>query len=129
MTGFNPRPPKGGQNPTIFSPPSGGWGVKYYCIKGITNGYLKSSPFAALTLAIMIQITLRVTSIIIIGIPIIMKHKGIARTIYNSIDNWKFREFLPFRFTQADSSFFDNQHISGPIIPPKGKKKLAKADK
>ena len=55
--------------------------MKYYCINGITNGYLKSSPFGALTLAIITQITLRVPSNIINGIPIMMKHKGTARTI------------------------------------------------
>jgi hypothetical protein len=44
-------------------------------------------------------------------------------------DNWKLSEFLPFVFTQDDSSLLDNQHISGPIIPPKGKKKPAKADR
>ncbi|MDO9340554.1 MAG: hypothetical protein Q7T72_08515 [Bacteroidales bacterium] len=98
-------------------------------MKGISRGYLKSSPFAALTLAIIIHITLRVTSKKIIGIPIIIKHKGITRTIYSNIDNWKLSEFFPFTFTQTDSSFLDSQHISGPIIPPKGKKKPAKADR
>jgi len=44
-------------------------------------GYLNSSPFEALTLPIIMQITLSVPSIITIGIPTIMKHKGIARTI------------------------------------------------
>jgi hypothetical protein len=52
-----------------------------YCIKGITSGYLKSSPFGALTLAIITQITFSVPINIIIGIPIMMKHKGIVRTM------------------------------------------------
>jgi hypothetical protein len=98
-------------------------------MKGIIRGYLNSSPFDALTLAIITQTTLRVPSTIIIGIPIIMKHKGKARKIYSSIDNWKLIAFLPFIFTQADSSLFESQHISGPIIPPKGKKKPAKAER
>jgi hypothetical protein len=58
-----------------------------------------------------------------------MKHNGIARTIYKSIDNWKLIEFRPFKLTQADSSLFDNQQISGPKIPPTGKKKPAKAER
>jgi hypothetical protein len=77
----------------------------------------------------IMHITLRVPSNIIIGKPIIMKHKGIARTKYSRIDNWKLSAFRPFTFTHADSSLFDNQQISGPIIPPKGKKKPAKADR
>jgi hypothetical protein len=101
----------------------------YYCIKGIARGYLNCSPFAALMLAIIIHIILRVTRTITMGIPIKMKHKGIARNIYSRIDNWKLSEALPFRLTQADSSLFDNQHIRGPIIAPKGKKKPAKAER
>jgi len=100
-----------------------------YCINGIRRGYLKSSPLAALTLAIIIHTTLSVPSTTIIGIPIIMKQSGIARTIYSSMDNWKLIEFLPFKLTQADSSLFDSQQISGPKIPPKGKKKPAKAER
>ena len=57
-----------------------GWG-KNYCIKGITRGYLKVSPFEALTLAIIIHITLRVARKATIGIPIIMNINGKARTI------------------------------------------------
>jgi hypothetical protein len=98
-------------------------------MKGIRMGYLKNSPFDALMLAITRQIIFRVINNIIIGNPIIMKHKGIARTIYSSIDNWKLREAFPFKFTQSDSSLLDSQQISGPKIPPKGKKKLAKADR
>jgi hypothetical protein len=60
-----------------FKAPIGGWGV--YCINGITRGYLKSSPFGALTLAIIIQMTLRTPRKIIKGIPIRIKHKGITR--------------------------------------------------
>ena len=101
----------------------------YYCINGIESGYLNNSPFEAFTLAITRHIILSVTSSIIIGIPTIMKHKGIARTVYKSIDNSKLSEFLPLIFTQSDSSFLDNQQISGPIIPPKGKKKVANADR
>lgn len=98
-------------------------------MKGIKSGYLNTSPLEAFTLAIIKQITLRVTSAAIIGIPIIMKHKGKTSTIYSSTDNWKLSELFPFMLTQSDSSFFDNQHISGPIMPPKGKKKPAKADR
>jgi len=54
---------------------------KIYCTKGIERGYLKSSPFGAFTLAIIMQITFKALRIIIIGIPMIMKHKGIASTI------------------------------------------------
>jgi hypothetical protein len=82
-----------------------------------------------LTLAIIIQIILRITRNAIIGIPIRIKHKGKTRTIYSNIDNWKLSAALPFTFTQDDSSLFDSQHISGPIIAPKGKKKPAKADR
>jgi len=42
---------------------------------------LKSSPLGAFILAIMTQITLRVPNNITIGIPIMIKHKGIARTM------------------------------------------------
>ena len=52
-----------------------------YCIKGMESGYLKSSPLGALTLAIIIQITLRTLKMAIIGIPITMNINGIARTI------------------------------------------------
>lgn len=44
-------------------------------------GYLNSSPFEALTLAIIMQITFRNTRKIIIGIPTMIKHNGMARTI------------------------------------------------
>jgi hypothetical protein len=67
------------KNEEIKSPATRDWGG--YCINGITSGYLKSSPFGALTLAIITQITFRVPSTIIIGIPIMMKHKGIVRTM------------------------------------------------
>lgn len=52
-----------------------------YWIKGIEIGYLNSSPFEALTLAIIIHMTLSIINIPKIGNPIIMKHKGITRTI------------------------------------------------
>jgi hypothetical protein len=100
-----------------------------YCMNGITSGYLKSSPFGAFTLAIIMQITFRVPSNITIGMPIIIKNNGIARTIYRRIDNWKFRDAFPFKFTHDDSSLLVSQHISGPITPPKGKKKPAKAER
>jgi hypothetical protein len=50
-------------------------------MKGITNGYLKSSPFEALMLAMVIHTTLRVRSRKIIGNPIMIKHNGLTRTI------------------------------------------------
>ena len=52
-----------------------------YCTNGIESGYLKSSPFGAFILAMIMQITFSVLRIIIIGIPIIIRHKGIASTI------------------------------------------------
>jgi len=82
----------------------------------------------ALTLARIIQITFKIPRKMIIGIPIRMKHKGITRIIYSSIDSWKFIDAFPFTFTHDDSSLLVNQQISGPIIPPKGKKKPAKAE-
>jgi hypothetical protein len=93
------------------------------------SGYLKSSPFGALTLAKMIQITLRILIMAIMGIPIIMNTRGMARNIYSNTDSWKLRAFLPFRLTHSDSSLRVNQQISGPITPPNGKKNPAKADK
>jgi hypothetical protein len=109
------------------SPPIGRLGG--YCINGITRGYLKSSPFGAFTLAIITHITFRVPKIMTIGIPISIKHKGIAKTMYSSIDNWKLRDAFPFIFTQEDSSLLVSQQIRGPIIPPNGKKNIAKADR
>ena len=61
--------------------------MPFYCINGITSGYLKSSPLGAFTLAIITQTTLIVPKATMIGIPIIMKHKGIAKNMYSSIDN------------------------------------------
>lgn len=77
----------------------------------------------------MMQTIFIVPIIMMIGMPIIIKIRGIARTRYRSIESWKFIEAFPFSFTQVDSSFLDNQHTNGPIIPPKGKKKPAKADR
>jgi hypothetical protein len=91
-------------------------------MKGIVSGYLNNCPFEAFILAIIIQIILSVAKAIIMGIPMIMKHKGIARTIYSKIDKLKFREFLPLRLIHTDSSLLESQHIRGPIIPPNGKK-------
>lgn len=54
---------------------------------------------------------------------------GIASTMYRSIDKLKFRAALPFRLTHAESSLRDNQKINGPIMPPKGKKKPANAER
>jgi len=53
----------------------------FYCMNGIESGYLKSSPFGALTLAIMIQITFSKLNTAIIGIPITMNTRGMAKTI------------------------------------------------
>jgi len=61
--------------------------------------------------------------------PMMIKHNGIARTIYSSIDNWKLRAAFPLIFTHDDSSLLLSQQISGPITPPKGKKKPAKAER
>ena len=49
--------------------------------------------------------------------------------MYSSIDNWKLRDAFPFIFTQEDSSLLVSQQIRGPIIPPNGKKNIAKADR
>ena len=98
-------------------------------MNGITSGYLNNSPLGALTLAIIIQITSRVPRTTIIGIPIIIKTKGIVRTMYRSIDNWKLRDAFPFKFTQDDSSLLVSQQMSGPIIPPNGKMNMAKAER
>jgi hypothetical protein len=93
------------------------------------SGYLNNSPLGAFTLAIITQITFNIIRIPIKGNPIIMKHNGLTSTIYKRIESWKFREFLPFIFTHEDSSFLVSQQIRGPIIPPKGKKKPANADR
>lgn len=59
-------------------------------------GYLNSSPLEAFTLAMIIQITFNIPRNMMMGIPTIIKHKGMVRTIYNSIDNWKFSDDFPF---------------------------------
>jgi hypothetical protein len=98
-------------------------------MKGIESGYLKTSPCAAFILATTMQTTLNITRKISIGIPIRIIHSGIVRTIYSSMESWKFIAAFPFVFTHSDSALRDIQQTSGPIIPPKGKKKPAKADK
>jgi hypothetical protein len=50
-------------------------------MNGIEIGYLKVSPFAALTPAIIIQTILSMARNTIMGIPIIMKQRGIARIV------------------------------------------------
>ncbi len=92
-------------------------------------GYLNVSPLDAFTLPIIMQTIFSITMKATIGMPTIMKHRGKARTIYSSSEIWKFRDDLPFWSTHWDSSFRDNQQISGPIIPPKGKKNPAKAER
>ena len=62
----------------------------------MVTGYLNSSPLDAFTLAIMIQMTLRNTRKITIGIPIIIIHNGTASTIYNKIEIWKLSDAFPF---------------------------------
>lgn len=113
---------------SIYAEPKVSSGI-YYCINGIEIGYLNLSPFEPLMLAIIIQTTFRTPKNAIIGIPIIIKHKGITSTIYSSMESWKFNDAFPFSLTQADSSLFDNQQISGPMIPPNGKKKPANAER
>ncbi|MCX6333798.1 MAG: hypothetical protein NT092_05775 [Bacteroidia bacterium] len=62
--------------------------------------------------------------------PTIIKHSGMIRIQYNNIDRLKFMDAFPFSSIQADSSFRDTQHISGPITPPKGiGKKLANPER
>ncbi len=100
-----------------------------YCIKGIDNGYLNSSPLDDFTLAIIIHTTFSVTSTKIMGIPIIIKHKGIASTIYRRIESSKLSEDLPLKSTHCDSSFLESQQIKGPIILPNGKKNPANAER
>jgi len=65
-------------------------------MNGIVTGYLNSSPFEALTLAIIMQITSRKPRKIMIGIPTIIIINGIERTIYNNIESWKFIDCFPF---------------------------------
>jgi len=69
---------------------------KCYCMKGIETGYLNSSPFEAFTLPIITHMTFRKPRNITIGMPTIIKHRGIARTIYSKIEIWKFSEDFPF---------------------------------
>ena len=45
------------------------------------------------------------------------------------IDIWKLSDCFPFWSTHWDSSFLDSQQISGPIIPPNGKKNPANAER
>lgn len=91
---------------------------KYYCTNGIASGYLNSSPFEALTLAITIKIMSRIKSSPIRTNPIRIKQRGIHRKIYNVIEIWKFKDAFPFSLTHVDSSFRDNQQIRGPMIFP-----------
>ena len=98
-------------------------------MNGIASGYLNLSPLAAFTLEMIMQITRNTSRNPIIGKPIIIKQSGMARIIYNKMESWKFIDAFPFSFTHADSSFLDNQQISGPMIPPNGKKKPANADR
>jgi len=65
-------------------------------MKGMVMGYLNSSPFEAFTLPIIMQTTFRMIRKITIGIPTIIKHKGVARTIYNKTEIWKLRAAFPF---------------------------------
>jgi hypothetical protein len=65
-------------------------------MNGIAIGYLKSSPFEALTLAIIMHIIFIRIRKIRIGIPTIIIQSGAARIIYRSMDSWKLSEFLPF---------------------------------
>ncbi len=55
-------------------------------MKGITRGYLKYSPLDAFTLAMIVHMSFNNRRAPIMGNPIIIKHKGTARTIYNRID-------------------------------------------
>jgi len=98
-------------------------------MKGIEIGYLKTSPFAALMLATMTQITSRMPRAMRRGIPTIMKHSGMSKMVYSNIEIWKLSADLPFMSTHSDWSFLDTQQINGPIIPPKGKKYPAKVDR
>jgi len=65
-------------------------------MNGIVTGYLNSSPFEALTLAIIMQITSRKPRKIMIGIPTIIIINGIERTMYINIESWKFIDCFPF---------------------------------
>jgi len=65
-------------------------------MNGIAIGYLNSSPFEALTLAIMMHIIFIIIRKIRIGIPTMIIQSGAARIIYRSMDSWKLSEFLPF---------------------------------
>lgn len=98
-------------------------------MKGMERGYLNSSPLEAFILATIIHTTFRMTRKNRIGKPIIIKHKGITSIIYRRTDSSKFIDRFPFWSTQVESSFLDSQQMSGPIIPPKGKKKPANAER
>jgi hypothetical protein len=65
-------------------------------MKGIVIGYLNSSPFEALTLAIMMHIIFIIIRKIRIGMPTMIIHRGATRIIYRSMESWKLSEFLPF---------------------------------
>lgn len=56
-------------------------------MKGIDNGYRYLSPFEALTDAMITQITSSMERNAMMKMPIIIKQRGIARTIYSNIDN------------------------------------------
>jgi hypothetical protein len=96
--------------------------LNYYCINGIAIGYLNLSPLAVLILAMMTMINFSNISKPINRKPTIIMHKGATSIVYSKIDRLKFKAAFPFSSIHADSSFLESQQISGPIIPPKGKK-------
>lgn len=98
-------------------------------MNGMARGYLKYSPFDALMLATMIQTISSTPRNKSIGIPTRMKQSGIARMTYRSTEIWKFIAALPFVSTHADPSFLEIQQMRGPIMPPNGKIKPAKAER
>src|SRR5512133_2886125 len=98
-------------------------------MNGIETGYLKTSPFEAFIDATTTQISLRTIRDRMIGIPISIKHRGIASTMYISVESWKLSAAFPLKSTHADSCLRDIQQTIGPIMPPRGKKYPAKAER
>ena len=106
----------------------------------MVRGYEKYSPCEALTAAMMVA-TMSKTWSANMAIPVrTMKAIGSSRKInmsdkmkitaimsmYSVKDNWKLSTSLPCLSTNADSSFFISQTMSGPIMLPKGMTKPQK---
>jgi len=98
-------------------------------MNGIIKGYLYSSPLDAFILAIITHTNSRIIIAPNNTKPIMINISGMQIREYKATESWKFSAALPFWSTQSDSCFFDDQQISGPIIPPKGIIRLAKVER